>query len=286
MKKLNDLLFVFIALSICCTENPFNDDEIDPSFHQLTGTVKINDGSQLVSIYVWLEGFDIGTYTDPEGQFLIKLPSSTNQIGGTNLSGTVNLYYFVANFKLGSSKVTLSHGRVVDFEGDFDKNGELDKPIILEQIVAVKTSITPSSIPLSSNKAVTIKITLEAFTQNVPVYFPGQIEGINFPLLLKMSQSNNIIIMESILKVSHIGPFNEDNITVNKTYSRELELYIGAKSALLSEGEYEVIPYLLVNYDPVPINLLKSLGVTAIPSITDYVKIPFKREGGKLTLTK
>ena len=220
------IIVIFVLICSACTENPFGENKIALS-NKLKGTVTISSENNQDSIYVWLEGFNIATYTDSKGKFQITLPAISSKIGSNNLDGIFKLYYYLANYKLKSSNVTINNNSVVNFEGDFDNNGELDKPIILQNIVKLTTFLQPPNTYLDSTQAVSVKIVLQSVNENVPIYFPGELEGKIFPLILKDVHSNNVVYIETVLKASFIGTFNENYVTLTKeSYIRELELYL------------------------------------------------------------
>jgi hypothetical protein len=49
---------------------------------------------------------------------------------------------------------------------------------------------------------------------------------------------------------------------------------------------YEVIPYLWIERGELPPGLLTSLGPNVLALGPDYLKIPFRREGGRLEVTR
>ena len=85
--KAKGILIIFFLLSIFlfsgCTGSPFSDNEIPQETRRITGKVEISDNTHSPEgVYVWLGGFDIGTFTDQDGEFEITLPSTAQNSGG------------------------------------------------------------------------------------------------------------------------------------------------------------------------------------------------------------
>ena len=104
-----------------CTWNPFGEEEISSGYREISGNVQLNDGSNPDGIYVWLEGFNAGTYTDGTGQFSLTLPQS----GSSGLSGVYKLYCYVANYELDYAQVVIQDGEFAYSRGDINKEGKL-----------------------------------------------------------------------------------------------------------------------------------------------------------------
>ena len=85
MKRLCFFIVYCITLSylIDCSENPlFKDEDISSGGSDIKGKVSLNDNSPPDNVFIWLEGFNISTYSDSQGNFLLQLPPASNQPGG------------------------------------------------------------------------------------------------------------------------------------------------------------------------------------------------------------
>ena len=54
------IMFVYFR----CTGNPIGDNNITPRPDQISGQVQLDNNGQPERVYVWLEGFDVGTFTE------------------------------------------------------------------------------------------------------------------------------------------------------------------------------------------------------------------------------
>ena len=149
--KAKEILIIFLLLStfifFACTGNPFSDDEISPGNRQISGKVEVSGNQNPEGVYVWLEGFNIGTRTDEQGCFQLTLPMPASQGGSAEgVAGAFNLYYYVANFNLESTRVLTRNGSFVYSQGDINSKGELNNPKFLFQNLQIRTRVTPSSL--------------------------------------------------------------------------------------------------------------------------------------------
>jgi hypothetical protein len=128
-----------------CTDNPFIDTPLlEP--HQINGKVQLADGGTADSIFIWLQGFNLSTYTDIKGEFKILLPPREVQGDGAGYSGHYPLWYFLANYTIASVSIGFSAGEVSLGQTDIDANGRFYNPVILEKLLDISTGFL-SDIP-------------------------------------------------------------------------------------------------------------------------------------------
>ncbi len=68
--------------------------------------------------------------------------------------------------------------------------------------------------------------------------------------------------------------------------ARSWKMVFNKKIADLSVGQYEIIPYIVVNQNKIPQELLESLGSNVQSLSFEYLNLPFKRDGGYLKVLK
>jgi hypothetical protein len=279
-------LVLTISLSILygCTSNPFGENEISLTNRQIRGKVELSNNMSAEGVYVWLEGFDIGTRTDAEGNFQITLPVPASQSNPEGVTGAFNIYYFVANFNLTSTQVFTQNGLFVYSKGEINSNGELANPKFLIQNLQIKTKVQPRSItfsdidPSQQNPTIIVRVdvTLQAIADTVIVFFPGLVNDTFGPLVFRNITTNEVLIRQSTIA----GLVESDLDTIDQVpITRTMAMELGPTT--VPPGEYEIIPYLLVKNEDIPTQLINSLGDDVEKLGSSYLNIPFRREGNE-----
>ena len=108
---------------------------------------------------------------------------------------------------------------------------------------------------------------------SVTVWFPTMAEKFLGPVIFKELNTDQMYILESsIAGLSFNDVINIDLEPISRF------MLIGLQSNSLPVGEYEVIPYILIRREPIPVGLLESLGENVEALGPDYLKIPILRE--------
>ncbi len=270
------LLFLIIAT---CTDNPFsNSSEISNDHQTIQGSVAIENNVSPEDVYVWLEQFKIGTFTDHKGDFSLRLPSPESQPGG-GLSGTFKLYVYVANYRLATAQVAVRDGEVVFSQGDINDKGHLKKEITLRKILDIRVSIEEGNgiypIPRNDSRELTIRTRLRA---------PGIPQGVEV-LSFGSSNSNNIFVGMFILR--RIDDPEEDFVRAAIAASGQMAKVIGSTyqtfsvsyhlpRCYLPTGIYDLYPYLWIRQDGLKPEMFETLGVTFEKFDFNFEKVPFK----------
>ncbi len=87
------------------------------------------------------------------------------------------------------------------------------------------------------------------------------------------------------LGVSEVVVTNDEFVYDKSDIDKDSKL---ARTALLSKYlriVTEVNPYILLRHEKIPPQLLPSLGINLEAFTAEYLKIPFRREGGRLMVT-
>ena len=160
MYKLITIFLAFCTVIFYCSKNPFSESNTSiPNRTEIAGKVKLNDDSSPEKIFVWLEGFDISTNTNSDGNF--KLELSDLAINQNGLNGLYKIYYYVANYKIKTSSITIVNGKIKRNKGDVDKHGNIKNTIILEKLVDIKTTIEPSVIQVTDSMRLELTVSLK-----------------------------------------------------------------------------------------------------------------------------
>ena len=113
-------------------------------------------------IYVWLEGTELITQTDENGDFKMPLPTPSEQGTGSIVTGTYKLYFYLANYRLEYVTIELLNGEVVEDLSTISKEGELKRIVSLKNILTLDTKISPQSYILSEDDSITVNVKLNS----------------------------------------------------------------------------------------------------------------------------
>lgn len=261
-----------------CTSNPVGDDTISAGKRQVTGKATLDTGDDQSGVYVWLEGFDIGTQTDPQGNFKLTLPPPSSQTSEGGVDGAFRLFYYVANYSLTSANVVVKNGEFVFSSGDINKDGEISGTKSLTKFLDIKTILSRNSIRVNSDSRIAARVTLTAISDSVTVLFPNSIGEFLGAIFLRNLDTQEVFIIK--------GPPTEevDKELITRTESsRSIEFSLIVNPVPV--GRYEVLPYLLVRHESIPAQLMETLGNHVENLTPGYLQIPFKIDAAILEVT-
>ncbi len=263
-----------------CTDNPFESTPtIEASQREIHGTVRLSDGGDPSGIYVWMQGFDIATTTDPDGKFTVTLPPPEAQGPAGGADGVYSLYTFLGNYRLRSVRSAVRDGAFIFPTDDINERGEINEQLVMQQLFSISTNLSRTHIEADSPRTIAVQVELRSDVPPVEVYFPSMLQGIEGPVLLHNLGTGEVDIYPTVVtgveiqNYVQLGPI---------PYTRSLLLIIPKYK--LQAGTYEVIPYLLPRVQSIPIPLLNSLGNDVAALSENYVYYPFRRDGGILTV--
>lgn len=286
MKKLIRISSIFSVAIIFiilwrCTENPFFKEDVIIK-KTIRGKVELSDQMTPNDVYVWLQGFDISARSDENGLFEITLPSPANQPGG-GLDGVFNLYFYVANYQLDSAKVVVHNGNVEYSKGDLNEKGELYKTQHLFKLLDISFSTSPDSIKANYADTIIVSLALQTILDSVTVVIPKMRK---YPtrekkkFILSVAFFKKVDSDENFVKTIDIGGDITGSCKVRNA-CLEYCLEFCHEPGMLPAGEYEVIPYLLIQQKNIPPGLMNSLGENVEGFSADYLNIPLKVENNK-----
>lgn len=271
--SLMGLALVFI-LSSGCTHNPFGGDDEIPAKRTVSGQVNLERSENSGGLYIWLEGIDTGTFTDADGNFQLTLPPPASQPGG-GFTGSADLYFYIANFRMDTTKLILRNGEFLYSQGEIDEKGNFRQPITIDKLMSINTTLSPASIDTAFNGTIQATITIDVWD--------SQIE-------LQTIRSNlQYFAIAAVEKQNADPPFVRSFITgaikTDTTLGRGRHTFISDyfyQANFLPPGEYILMPYMWINQDNIPPGLIESLNAPYARYNENYVNLPFQRSGGNL----
>ncbi len=267
---------IICAFAISCTSNPFSDkDKIEGGNRVVTGTVELSDLASPENIYVWLEYFDIGTFTDENGNFSLTLPSPQAQPGG-GVTGIYDLYYYVVNYKIVHVEVAINNGEFIFGEASIDKNGKITSKIILDKLLNVSTSVSPNFITADFLDSISITVTLTAVDSPIEVSTFISKDDIITGFFVRHEENKYDFTDLYYLTNAHIRSKVIGTSTVVSTSSYKYH------RCELPKGIYEIISFIWVNQTGVPEELINNFASYPVKMSEEYLDFPFKRQNAQI----
>lgn len=290
MRKMNFLLpalplGIYLLLFSGCTKSPFSEDKTALGTRQIRGAVTLDDGSSPEGVYVWMQRYDVSAHTDAGGRFQLTLPSPSPSDQSAS-SGVFTVYFYLANFYLDSAKVFTRDGVFVYEKGDVNKNGELSAPRRMQRLLRISTTVKRFTPPVTARDSTVVQVSLQADINPVAVVFPNACPDRECPdhrigaVLLRNISTNDVYVVQMSPGAASRHLVTVGQVPVTRT------MYFSLDRVLIPAAVYEVIPYLWIEREALPPRLIDSIGSNVLALGPDYLKIPFRREGGRLEVTK
>jgi len=290
--RLSFFLFCFpFVFLFFCTSNPLENDEVSTSGKIIKGKISLSDNTSPENVYVWLDAFNIGTFTDADGEFVLTISKSSAQ-SDDGVSGHFYLYFYVANYSVDSASVALRKGVVQTGQGDINEDGEVNKPIELKKLLNVSITSKPSSYPYFTEILSVIHEMCDLYTgYEEPLTVLVELSAHRNPIYIKCPDTStgpvSIIFLKNIDTESQFTKMLVDSATVLNSplvfheitkISKDWIAGFKLEPDMLPKGKYQIIPYFFVQQDAIPDQLLNSLySEQNIPGL-DFINIPMKRE--------
>ncbi len=270
--------FSVLLFATACTDNPFESDPtIAATKRRIHGIVRLSDRQDNSGAYIWMEGFNLGTVSGPDGRFTLTLPLTSEQSTPGGNEGVYRIYAFLGNYEMHNVKTAIHNGTFVFPSTDVDERGNIHDEIFMQELFSISTTLSMKNIEADSPRVITMDVTLRSSTPPVEVYFPRMVGTVEGPVLLHNLGTGEVEIFHTTVTGVEIS----DYVSVGPVaYSRTMILNIPKYK--LRAGEYEVIPYMLPRDRNIPLQLLNSLGTDINALSNEYVFYPFLREGGRL----
>lgn len=274
MRILRPILLCSLILFAACTGNSLFDDNISVSENRtLKGRVLLLHESNYAGTYVWLEGFNDGTFTDSDGNFRFDLPEPSAQPGG-GLNGIFNVYFYCANFKIEKAAVLMLNGNIEQSRGDVNADGRIYPDIVLTKLLEMRTRVSPDTLYEQREDTVITTVYLENLVDTVRIRtYRG-----NPDALIVLPE--NGAPSEATIFPGRQTVWTEEVITTPLEYTIVYSFLLN----FFQPGVYNFIPILEIVQPGIPDELLYSLGTDVYGLSSDYLALPFRRQNGHLTI--
>jgi hypothetical protein len=257
-----------------CTATPTENKIDSPRRDKISGKIGLSPGVSPESVYVWLEGTPLSTYTDKTGAFELALPAS-GRVPPFNVTASFNLYFYLANYKLYFTPVFVEDGQFLYSRGEIGREGALIGTRYLQELLKINTLVQPATLPKNYQGPISIEVSLSAAFDSVAVVLTKAAGGKLGEIFLRHTDSGKLFFGAASAttpprEVVKIGrePFK---------YAADFPFKLEA----LPAGRYQAIPYFLIMQENMPAGLLPSLGDNVDALGPGFLKIPIRRNGGQ-----
>lgn len=271
-------IFIFLTaiFIITCTSNPIFDDKINNKEKlSVEGQVFLNGDGDNSGVYVWFDGLNYSVYTDSTGFYKFELPPANLQPGG-GISGIFKIYYYVNNYKIDSASTLIINGEFQYGNGNIEPDGTI-RPKVLKKLLEIETILIPDRISNISKDTLDIRINLNPLVDTLIVFSLQRASG----------QTSCIFIIQkddppekSILLQGAGTYLTSQTLTVTTEWRILYVFPVG----FFSLGEYDFIPYIIIEQEGVPKGLLDSIDPNLQNFSYEYLKTPTKQSFGKLVV--
>ena len=273
--EIKNKIIIFLLISLfSCTSNPFWDDSGTIEM-KITGKVLTENNQTNVPVSVWLETFDLYTTTDSVGDFSFSITNSQTPNGSMN--GPVNLYFFIHNYELDSVTVYFTNGMFSKEQTDFSEDGELLNPVEMKKILSGDVLLHFNNNSIQNLDTLRVSVNLETHTAvSIDTYkYILQEDGSDFHsgLFFRALTDNETVSIYRFSGTDQFGNSVEDqlrNLTYDANESITWTYYLLSDSLNLSSGDYEVLPYLLIRHNQIPIGLTEAHGGDSALTLSAY----------------
>jgi len=279
--EIKNKTIVFLLISLfSCTSNPFWDNSGTIEM-KITGKVITENNQTNVPVSVWLETFDLYTTTDSVGYFSISINNSQTSYGSMN--GPVNLYLYIHNYELDSVTVYFTNGMFSKEQTDFSEDGELLNPVEMKKILSGEVILHFNKNSIQTRDTLRVSFNLETHSVvSIDTYkYILQEDGSDFHsgLFFRSLTDNETVTIYRFSGTNQFGNSVDDqlrNLAYEKDESITWTYYLLSDSLNLSSGDYEVLPYLLIRHDQIPIGLIDAHGGDSVLTLSAYfLDLPF-----------
>ncbi len=262
--------FMMAVLCLACTSNPVGDSDISFGKREMSGRVQLENEHSPEGVYVWLEGFDVGTFTTEDGSFTLTLPR-----GFDDISGVFRVYFYVSNYLLEFVEVAVLDGQFTYGEGALDTGGEMRETVTLRQFLSIKAYVSPETVTRVNNMNVTMTFSLglQALIDTSTVILPNTIPGFLSSVYFKNTDTGELFIFQGLSFTT-----KEVLLVGKSTVIREMD--VSFLRINLPAGKYRFIPYILIRHEAIPAELIDSIAMNVLEFGANYPKLPSKQDGG------
>ena len=254
-------IIILICIFICgCTSNPFWDDQPTKKL-TISGAVIAEDRETDVPVYIWVEDLDIVGRTNSDNEFSIDISGLETADG--SFSGEVRVFYYIHNYKVEYSILSITEGRFSSNQTDFDENGMLNQQIVLEKLASFNVSCD-DTWNRSLEDSIRIRMEIKVKGHNISMLTGLKSVGQDYApagVMFYQSASEDFYFDQN--NVAFIGQSD-----FSSGASVELLYWLENGDIVAPAGMYTIRPWFFIIETDIPDGLYLSLGLNDIQSIS------------------
>lgn len=152
---------LYLIILAGCTETSSVNQIDNPRRDKISGTIGLSPGVSPESVYVWVGGTTLKTYTDKTGAFEVTLPAS-GRVPPFNVTSSFNLYFYIANYKLSSIPVFVEDGQFLYSRGEIGREGAMISTKYLQELLKINTLVEPDTVSTSYQGSILVRVSLDS----------------------------------------------------------------------------------------------------------------------------
>ena len=219
-------------------------------------------------MYVWLEDLNISGQTNSDNEFSIDISGLETADG--SFSGEVRVFYYIHNYKVEYSVLSITEGRFSSNQTDFDEDGILNQQIVLEKLASFNVSCD-DAWDRSLEDSIRIRMEIKVKDHNISMLTGLKSVGQDYApagVMFYQLASEDFYFDQN--NVAFIGQSD-----FSSGASVELLYWLGNGNIVAPAGMYTVRPWFFIIEADIPSGLYQSLGVTDLQSINfDHLSLP------------
>lgn len=268
---------LLVVLPLACTESPIGSlggETARNGTDEVRGHVVLSDGGSAENAYVWLQGYNIGTRAGVDGSFTIKLPPPAAQGGDRRVDGIYTIFFYVANYYLRTASVVVRNGEFLYGHGDLLMDGTLvDERRVLTKFLHIQTKVAPIEARNDQLDLLSATVTLSPVRSDdsVAVRFPELLERHTAYLLLVARNSGASVR----LSTQRFTINSKGGSQFVKNEPLELTMEFDLRDLRLEPGSYVAVPFVLMEHEPVPEQMLLDLGFFRDEPLDSFLALPY-----------
>ena len=264
--KRNTIALVFLFFW-ACTSNPFWEDQPTKKLN-ISGTVTLENRETDVPVYVWIEDLGFSGYTDADSKFSIDI--SGLETGDGSFTGDVRIFYYVHNYLAQHSILNITGGRLASSQTDFDQDGILLQPVVLEKLASFDLNCD-NSWSRAAGDSFRVKLEISIMDHDIGIL--SNVKSIDHDYI-----TSGVMFYLSTQEEIYFDQNNIDFLMQYELDSGTLATWtftIGPEDITAPSGDYYIRPWFVIHQDHVPDALFQSLGIEDLEMISrDHLILP------------